>query len=611
MLIVCWNVAGLSTTVTRIHDSYGRKSAGAGNVPTVSSSNRSRGAAVLREYMERHGADIFCLQEHKIPLSQLSTRSEPLGCADVPGYESFWSCCVDQSKKGLNGVVTYVRKGHVPVFSANAKILGSPDLDDQGRCIMTDHGTFVLFNVYVPANSGQPLSYKMKFLNALRRAMNEQRTIHNKAVILVGDLNISHLPIDRFWSDRVLYVNKIRQEVAASESTNSANLPRWKIDLANAWSFIEKVMETKKVVPTQTTNSLTNQKYNKYRMTVQVNGKQVFLGTHETHPGFCEYVYDFDPWKYTCAETGEQILAEEGNVISIATIAELLFKISGVEWDQRLQKEIAALHGETNWKAPPRIWLNRIMEEDGMVDTFRHFYPKAEGRYTCWHQFTNKRYTNEGARIDFCLVDASLLPLVRKGDVESLRCGCSTTTTPCHHHNTEAAALCAATANRRFEPVSFEGGGIIEASQSALDTQFGTPHTGIIYTPPSFSDHTAISLLLDDSCCEGVDSTKLNEQDPDTRKAQPHKSQKSIISFFGTVSSSPSSVPNLPQKWKQVNSITTKRKNGIRDFFSTKESSQDTPTQAQQKRLRVVVNSKSKISTKATILNHFVPKKPC
>jgi hypothetical protein len=117
--------------------------------------------------------------------------------------------------------------------------------------------------------------------------------------------------------------------------------------------------------------------------------------------------------------------------------------------------------------------LNTIIDEECMVDTFRHFYPSAEGRYTCWCQFTNKRYTNEGARIDYTFVDQSLLKYVLKGNVESLRVSSDQ-----DQSNSESAALAAATANGRFHPVSFEGGGIVEAKISTLDSQFGTPHTG-------------------------------------------------------------------------------------------------------------------------------------
>merc|ERR1711865_1076404 len=63
--------------------------------------------------------------------------------------------------------------------------------------------------------------------------------------------------------------------------------------------------------------------------------------------------------------------------------------------------------------SPPRQWLTSLLRDDGMVDAFRYYYPHAEGRYTCWCQFTNKRYTNEGARIDYTIIDKSLLPYIQ------------------------------------------------------------------------------------------------------------------------------------------------------------------------------------------------------
>lgn len=617
MLIVCWNVAGLSTTVTRINSSYGDSQTTNGK---RKSTNRNSNA-VLSQYMKRHNADIFCIQEHKIPLSQLSTRSEPLGCSDIEGYESFWSCCVDQKKKGLNGVVTYVRKDVVPIVRADSKPLGSPDLDDQGRCIMTDHGNFVLFNVYVPASSGQPLSYKMKFLNALRRAMKVQRTQRKKKVILVGDLNISHRPKDKYWADRVLFINDIQHDVAAS--ADPSLLPGWKTQLVAAWPKIEAALESKKVVSTQTTNSLTNQKFDKYRMAVQVDGKQIFLGSHESHPGHCEYSYDFDSWHYICLDTGDRILAEERNVIRISVVAELLLKIAGIEWSESLQREIAATEGGTSRVSPPRRWLNTVMTEDGMMDAFEHFYPDAEGRYTCWNQFTNKRYVNDGARIDFTLVDASLAPLVRGGDVSALRCGCISVTDdaekiPRHNSNTEAAALCAATANGRFRPVSFEGGGIIEATQAALDSQFSAPHTGIIYTPPSFSDHTAISLLMDDECCRRSEGELLfEEQDPTTRKAQPHKAQRSIASFFTAAASTSSekagattSIVSAMAKERKTTNPEKTTNSGLKcgTDTATKRSKISSP-RTSMSNAKIEKATKNKVPAKHSILNHFAPKK--
>jgi exodeoxyribonuclease III len=570
MLIVSWNVAGWKQTVHRIDQNYGN-----------SATRRRDPSAVLRDYLDRHQADIFCVQEAKIPLTQLESRSEPLQCAHVDGYESFWSCCVDSTKRGFNGVVTYCKKG--TVASADARPLGSPDLDDQGRCVVTDHGKFVVFNVYVPAGGGQPLSYKMKFLKALRRAMHKQRRQHKKDVILVGDLNVSHTKMDLFWGSRRLAVTEICRQVREAESTGSpqsfASLPKWKVDLAVSWPKIESVLQSKKVVPVQTTNPSTQEKFEKYRMTVQLNGKQIFLGAHAESPGFCEYEFDFAPWYYTCADTAEQILAQDENNIAITTLAELMGKLAGIEWDQDLQRKIAGTDGTTMDVSPPRRWLHQeVLQEDGMIDALRHFYPNAEGRYTCWDQFRNRRYYNEGARIDFTLIDPSLLKHLQRGEVKSLRCACAGQ----HDPNSEDAALCAATANGQFQAVSFHGGGIAEVSVGTLNTQFGVRHTGIIYTPPSFSDHVAISLLLDDNCC--TKKLELVGDDKATKAAQPHKKVRAIHSYFGVSSSSTmtkkSSVsrPKIPNSKETspnigdlaMNRLPAKRKGPMDKFLTSK-----------------------------------------
>lgn len=549
MLILSWNVAGLSTTVNRIHDHY---------KPQQQSSDKKvklHPAAAVQEYFGRHGATILCLQEHKIPKTQLSGRHEPRQASNVAGYDSFWSCCVDESKKGLNGVVTYCAAG--TVVSADASPLGSLDLDQQGRCVMTDHGSFVLFNVYVPASGGQPLSYKLKFLNALRRAMQHQRSEKKKPVILVGDLNISHTEKDVYWSDRVVCVHDILDEVATAEQSD---LPRWKTELAANWSKIEKAMRTSEVVETQTTNPSTRDKFNKFRLAVTVDGRRVLLGSHETSPEYCKYSYDFEAWHYHDEETDQQVLGQPENLVRVEVLSELMLKIASVQWDDATQRLISQTAGTVNKISPIKQWLTAILEQDDMVDTFRHYYPDAEARFTCWHQFTNQRYSNKGARIDYTIIDRSLLPHLQKGDVESLRC-CGNVDEPLG----EAAALQAATAGGQFQPASYGGGGINEASQQALDTQFGKPHTGMVYTPPSFSDHIGVSLLLNDDLLQR--DLVLSESNSATRKSQPHKLQKSIASFFpkssaGTAKPKPKVLTNGGSNSTLKRSDLTKTKTG-------------------------------------------------
>lgn len=671
MFLISWNVAGLSTTVSRIHDVYGAAATEEEEPSNDSSDQQQKGkeeekkkkkaqapknqCQALADYFTRHGSpDIVCLQEHKIPKPQLSNRTEPHRCANVEGYESFWSCCVDEKSKGMNGVVTYCKKGIVR--AANAFPFENSSLDDQGRCVMTDHGKFVVFNVYVPASGGHSVTKKMKFLQALRRVMKKQRQVHKKAVILVGDLNISHGKLDVYWKNRVLHVNDILRQVE-STTDKSALLP-WKLEVVKAWPIIVETMKTRKVVPTQTSNSLTGQKYERHRLcvTMENTNRTIYLGKHESNPEYCHCGYDFDlEGYYTDPETDEKVLACEANVIQISVLAELMSKVCNVEWSEETLRTIADSEDACRSRIhPPRQWLTTLLEEDDMVDIFRHFYPTAQARFTCWHQFTNTRYTNNGTRIDYTLVDRSLLPFVKRGG--DLRTGAilddnlvsvtndrlpleqelETTGTCAVDPLSEEAALAAATARGRFQPVSFEGGGIAEVSRETLNTQFGPQHTGMIYTPPSYSDHIAVSLLLGDDNDKAVGkqsqqtletvapawrdgswgSILLDERDPATRKAQPHKSQQSISSFFSNGGGSTKSIAmtsgvsfsnrtKLPQK-RPAESI------HFKSFFqakpSEKSNAQNNGRNSKPKTTNTGQQSLHKKPPAHSILNHFAKK---
>lgn len=522
MLIFSWNVAGLSTTVNRIHECHPPTSAGA---------SKRNCCTALEQYFSRHHADIVCLQEHKIPKEQLTSRSEPRQCSHVAGYESFWSCCVDETRKGLNGVVTYAKQG--TVVAADAFPLDDEKLNRQGRCVATDHGGFWLWNVYAPA-CRNGMSNKMEFLTALRKAMQEKRKSSGKPQILVGDLNITHTELDLYWKDRCVHVQDILDEMAqhASKADEIESIASWKKDIYKHWSNICSIMETQEAVETKTTNSITKEQYQKFRLAVTTgDGRRIFLGKHEIARDYCFHGYDFSAQIYTDAATGEEFPCREANVVRIEVLAELMSKLASVTWGEPMLREIAATHGSVPRKSPHRDWLSSLIKDDGMVDVFRHFFPKAEARFTYWNQFTNRRYSNEGLRLDYTLVDKSLLCSVKKES--SLRC-CGDLSNDMDALS-ETAALRAATANGRFQPVSFEGGGMTsDISRDALDSQFDAAHTGMIYTPPLFSDHIGVSLYFEEESelSKQCRSLTLRLNDPNTRKAQPHKLQPSIASFF-------------------------------------------------------------------------------
>ncbi|KAG0629984.1 hypothetical protein M758_1G144800 [Ceratodon purpureus] len=177
MRIVCWNVNGLYTT---LKDAAARH---------TSASNYF--SQVLK-------ADIVCFQEAKVQEEKLEKW---MAC--VEGYDSHWA--FSQAKKGYSGVVTYVKEEFSPL-DAKADWLGestsssTEDLCKEGRLICTDHGSFVLLNVYVPNagdhDEGRPrLDFKLRYLKALEQTCDEL-VRSGKHVMIVGDFNIAHKDID-------------------------------------------------------------------------------------------------------------------------------------------------------------------------------------------------------------------------------------------------------------------------------------------------------------------------------------------------------------------------------------------------------------------------------
>ncbi|KAL3810016.1 hypothetical protein ACHAXA_006131 [Cyclostephanos tholiformis] len=644
MLIVSWNVAGLKPALQRIHDDYcggrvgggggggGRASATATDPPPPSSSSSSSSHHrvddannPLGTFLRLHGnVDVLCLQEHKVPLKSLIDRTEPHRCSFVPGYESYWSTVSDPRCRGFNGVVTYARDGLV--LGADSRPLGKSEFDDQGRCVMTDHGAFVLFNVYVPCGSDSTsLPRKMGFLHALRDAMDRQRDVHGKGVILVGDMNIALDGRDVHWEDRRVNVDEVLEEGrlrrlrqrrrrrrgggggedetedGMEDETNDIDIDdrddddedddvssAWQDDVATHWDGIVAALSTLEALPRRTTNPSTGATFDRFRARVMVaavgpsssnvddgggggggeggggggGGRSVMLGDYEDTVENALGRYNLDELTYSDPRTGLDVVYRKRNSVSVRTLSELMAKVCGVHWNEGVRRRISdSDFSGPNPDSPPLLWMRSLLDgENGMVDVFRHLYPNAEARFTCWHQFTQKRYTNEGTRIDYTLVDRSLmeyvepLPPLPPNDVgcrsmSLLRCGGRDASHPKYvdvDPMGEEAALMAATACGLFESGTYTGGGIAPATRMALDTQFvGKPHTGILYTPPSYSDHVAVSLLMkDDLLSNRIGTSDLIDDGP-TRKAQPHKRQRPISSFFssgGMTSTSSSSL---------------------------------------------------------------------
>ncbi|KAJ3033353.1 hypothetical protein HK097_004885, partial [Rhizophlyctis rosea] len=154
--------------------------------------------SALAIFLEQEMLDILCLQEHR--LTDVSDMKREM--VKIPGYVSFWSFS-EKEQKGYSGVAMYVREGLVTEvfegFHCDEFLIAG----DEGRILTAKLGglKMVIVNVYVPnaQSDGGVVELrqtgKMEFLAALDKHV-EYYQEEGWKVILVGDLNMAHHPID-------------------------------------------------------------------------------------------------------------------------------------------------------------------------------------------------------------------------------------------------------------------------------------------------------------------------------------------------------------------------------------------------------------------------------
>jgi exodeoxyribonuclease-3 len=135
------------------------------------------------EFLELHQPDMILLQEVKASPDQVEVTFEEAG------WDVRWNPAV---KKGYSGVATFSK---VPVLSSRFGI-GSPEHDQEGRVVTTEHEQFFVVNVYTPNSQDElrRLPYRMEWDAAFLSYVKELEK--TKPVIFAGDLNVAHREID-------------------------------------------------------------------------------------------------------------------------------------------------------------------------------------------------------------------------------------------------------------------------------------------------------------------------------------------------------------------------------------------------------------------------------
>ncbi|MBO5196995.1 MAG: exodeoxyribonuclease III [Lachnospiraceae bacterium] len=74
--------------------------------------------------------------------------------------------------------------------------------------------------------------------------------------------------------------------------------------------------------------------------------------------------------------------------------------------------------GNAGFSPQERAKMTEFLDK-GFVDTFRYFYPDAEGRYSWWSYMFHAREKNAGWRIDYFLVSERLKDRLKESDILS------------------------------------------------------------------------------------------------------------------------------------------------------------------------------------------------
>lgn len=138
------------------------------------------------DWLQNARMDVIGLQEVRAEVNQI-----PPELAGLTDWTQLWFPC--RRKKGYSGVGILARKEPLRVVQGQSV----EDLDCEGRVIAAEFEGFWYVSAYFPnsGDSGARLPYKLQFCEQMLGWLNALRA-QGKPVILGGDYNIAHRPID-------------------------------------------------------------------------------------------------------------------------------------------------------------------------------------------------------------------------------------------------------------------------------------------------------------------------------------------------------------------------------------------------------------------------------
>jgi exodeoxyribonuclease-3 len=141
------------------------------------------------DWLAASSPDVVALQETKASPDVLGAQFHAPSDGKGGAYHSYWA---EAKRKGYSGVAILSKRE-----PRSLEFLGTGEFDDEGRVLAADFGDFIFVSAYFPnsQDAGARLDYKLRFCDAIL-AWSDKRRKAGRHVVIAGDFNIAHKPID-------------------------------------------------------------------------------------------------------------------------------------------------------------------------------------------------------------------------------------------------------------------------------------------------------------------------------------------------------------------------------------------------------------------------------
>jgi len=138
----------------------------------------------LVDFVKEEQADFYCLQEIRSSRGKVEKKFDSL--------DNYYQNWLFGEKKGYSGVAVFSKEEPQSVQRG----LGYNKIDQEGRVITLEYPNFYLVNSYFPHTQRKlkRLDFKLEFNQKWTEFIEKLR--QEKNVVLCGDFNVAHQPID-------------------------------------------------------------------------------------------------------------------------------------------------------------------------------------------------------------------------------------------------------------------------------------------------------------------------------------------------------------------------------------------------------------------------------